>query len=669
LDFFTRQERSRRTTRLLVGAFLLSFAAIVIATTVTAAVVLRLYSGYGPSTGGGSVVEWVSARAGLLAIVACGTLAFMLLASLYRTASLARGGGQVARLLGASEITDPTDLLRKRLLNVVEEMSIAAGLPVPEVYVLEQENGINAFAAGLTPSDAAIAVTRGALEQLDRAELQGVVAHEISHIVNGDMRLNQQLIGLSFGILVLSLIGRWLLRAARFGRRGRNSGGTAAAIGLGAALSLIGAIGLLASRLIKAGVSRQRELLADASAVQFTRESSALASALKKIGGHTSRFTSVDSEEVAHMLFERGSRAFTGWFATHPPLIERIRLLDPSFDAADFPAPATAGLDAGAAHERMSEPAGRVARIAAEAVAPPAAAGPPVDMPPADGSADAAAELLEHAGDIESPALAAGLRAAMPEELYHAAHSRDSVWLLVLALALSPDDPPRTQQLAVLDTRLGPLRTRRCASLRAELERLDPRLRIPLLELAMPALKQRPTEQIDFLVDLVERLTRLDGEPRLADYVLLRMLAAYLSDLPESRPMRMPRGRASARDALAALLAAVAAYGHDRSGDALAAYRAGLAALGADAAPPHEPDFESAELKDFSKLDAALARLKRLPPRGKRTVLQAVLATIRHDRRVEIGEIELFRAIAASLGCPIPPTAGIAPTMRCGSRG
>jgi len=171
-----------------------------------------------------------------------------------------------------------------RLVNVVEEIALASGVPVPEIFVLEHEAGINAFAAGMSHSNAAITVTRGALERLDRAELQGVIAHEFSHVLNGDMRLNQQLIGLSFGILVLSLIGRWLLRSARYARpsRGKNSGGVAAALAIGIALVVIGAIGVFCSRLIKAAVSRQREELADASAVQFTREPQGLAGALKK---------------------------------------------------------------------------------------------------------------------------------------------------------------------------------------------------------------------------------------------------------------------------------------------------------------------------------------------------------------------------------------------------
>src|SRR5262245_55972717 len=343
----------------------------------------------------------------------------MVLASGYRTAQLARGGGQVALSLGGTRVTgDGNDPLERRLVNVVEEMALASGLPVPEIYVLEHEAGINAFAAGRTGADAAIAVTRGALERLTRSELQGVIAHEFSHILNGDMRLNQQLIGLSFGILVLSLIGRWIFRSMRFTRvsRGRNNGGgIAAALAIAVALMIIGGIGVLLSRLIKAGVSRQRERLADASAVQFTREPEGLAGALKKIGGYSAAIESVDTEEVAHMLFEGRSSAFSGWFATHPPLLERIRALEPSFDPRGLPTSV----------EPLPVPA---TAAAAEHGAAPGLVSP--------GAPRASASPLERAGEIAAPAGRA-LHEAIPDELHHAARSREGSLLLIVALALS----------------------------------------------------------------------------------------------------------------------------------------------------------------------------------------------------------------------------------------
>jgi Zn-dependent protease with chaperone function len=343
VNFFARQEQSRRTSRALVAAFLLAFVVVALATTIVVTAVFRMYTENNSLfLGTDSWQQWIDGHGGLVLLLALGTFGLMVVASLYRAATLARGGGHVAQMLGGTLVTgEGNDPLERRLVNVVEEMALASGLPVPAIYILEQEAGINAFAAGLTSANAAIAVTRGALEHLERAELQGVIAHEFSHILNGDMRLNQQLIGLSFGILVLSLAGRWLLRSVRYtggGRRGRNGGGIAAALAIGFALVVIGGIGVFLSRLIKAGVSRQRERLADASAVQFTREPEGLAGALKKIGGYSARIVSVDTEEVAHMLFEHGAGPFGGWLATHPPLLERIRTLEPGFDTRDLPA-------------------------------------------------------------------------------------------------------------------------------------------------------------------------------------------------------------------------------------------------------------------------------------------------------------------------------------------
>ena len=245
MDFFARQEVSRRTSRVLVGVFLLAFVLVALATTIVVAAALRLYTENNSLfLGTESWSQWLDANGGLVIGVAVASFGLMVVASAFRAAQLSRGGGHVARSLGGTRVTgDGNDALERRLVNVVEEIALAAGLPVPEIYVLEQESAINAFAAGRTGADAAVAVTRGALERLTRSELQGVIAHEFSHILNGDMRLNQQLIGLSFGILVLSLIGRWLLRSMRFARvsRGRNKGGgVAAAVVIAIALIIIG---------------------------------------------------------------------------------------------------------------------------------------------------------------------------------------------------------------------------------------------------------------------------------------------------------------------------------------------------------------------------------------------------------------------------------------------
>jgi hypothetical protein len=403
--------------------------------------------------------------------------------------------------------------------------------------------------------------------------------------LNGDMRLNQQLIGLSFGILVLSLVGRWLLRSARYaggGRRSRNGGGVAAALAIGLALVVIGGIGVLLSRLIKAGVSRQRERLADASAVQFTREPEGLAGALKKIGGYSARIVSADTEEVAHMLFERGTRPLSGWLATHPPLLERIHALEPSFDPRDLPTPSPHPPEARAADTTHGTSAAGFVAAAVPTASP-----------------------LERAGEIAAPAGRA-LRKAVPEELYHATRSRDSSLLVIVALALSVDEPTRRQQLALVEQQLGAARAVVARRLFDELDPAGAELRLPVLELTLPTLRQRPREQLTYVSELLARIQALEKTPRLFDFVLLRVLKAYLRDLPNAGTAA-PREKRSldSRAAVRTLLANVAAFGNAHTDSARAAYEAGLASVGwrteAD-----DPTFEPlGAARDLSHLDAA----------------------------------------------------------------
>ncbi|WP_208020786.1 M48 family metallopeptidase [Verrucosispora sioxanthis] len=329
MNFFERQRQVRRLSTRLVLLFVLAVVGIVVVVNVAALVAFN------------ATTADPGQLAGFIAMVTVATLAAIGLAALVRTLALRGGGGKVARELGGVPVpANTTDPELRRLRNVVEEMALASGVPVPEVYVLPEETAINAFAAGWTPSDAAVAVTRGALQRLNRDELQGVIAHEFSHVVNGDMRLNIRLMGLLFGILFLTVIGRGLARAGVIGggrSRGNNSGGSAAPLALvGLALLVAGYVGVLAGRLIQASVSRQREYLADASAVQYTRQTRGIAGALKKIGGLSdgSELKSPKRDEVGHMLF--GEAARTSWFATHPPLADRIRALEPSFDPAEL---------------------------------------------------------------------------------------------------------------------------------------------------------------------------------------------------------------------------------------------------------------------------------------------------------------------------------------------
>jgi Zn-dependent protease with chaperone function len=637
VDFFARQEQSRRNTRVLIILFALAVLATVVAVTLVAAVLFAVYRQ--PYEASNTMpmppVDWLAANAELLLLVAAVTAAFIALTSLYRIVSLGSGGGRVARLLGGTEVSpSTTDPLERRLVNVVEEMAIASGIPVPEVFLLEQESGINAFAAGLAPTDAAIAVTRGALDRLSRAELQGVVAHEFSHILNGDMRLNQKLMGFSFGILALSMTGRWLLRSMRFQRRGRSNGAGFIVIAIGIALAIIGAIGLFFSRLIKAGVSRQRELLADASAVQFTRDREGLAGALKKIGGYGGSIEARNGEEVAHMLFTRGARAFRGWFATHPPLDARIQALDPSFVPGDYPTVDDVLPRGDVADES-------VVRLGPTSPAPPAS--------------DAA--IVDRVGQIASHQTAAALLVTVPESIDHAAHSRDLSLLLILALGLSRNDATQQAQLDLLTRQLGTRRADKCRALAADLGRLGDRYRLPVLELTIPALRQRPAEQLEFVIELLQRIVDMSTDARLFDFVLVRVLRSYLRNAGEGQPaLAAARPMRSARDAARTLLRCVAAFGNDEPDAALAAYRAGIGELFVKPTREPEPDFAPIEdARKLDTLDAALARLDRLRPTLKQRLLMSVVACIHSDRRITVDEIELTRGIAASLGCPMPP--------------
>ena len=322
MDFFTQQEKSRKKTGLLVF-FFITAVVLIIAALYAVITAILFYNKM--------VID--PFQPVLLLCVAGGTLAIVIGGSLFKTSQLRRGGAAVAKMLGARPVArDTRDLKEKQFLNVVEEMAIASGVTVPDAYVLD-EQGINAFAAGWGTSDAAVCVTTGCLNFLTRDELQGVIAHEFSHVLNGDMRLNIRLMGLIFGILVIAQIGYFILRGSSRGRvrissgRGKSGSGAAVIFLVALALMCIGYIGVFFGNLIMAAVSRAREFLADASAVQFTRNPSGIAGALKKIGGLAdgSLIHHPNAAQASHMFFANGISSFwSNMFATHPPLAKRV---------------------------------------------------------------------------------------------------------------------------------------------------------------------------------------------------------------------------------------------------------------------------------------------------------------------------------------------------------
>lgn len=639
MDFFDAQDNARRVSRRLVLVYLLATVLIVAGVALIAAVALWNLQGarYPLSVG-----SFLHEQAGVIAGVAVLTSLLIAGATFYKIARLSSGGGRVARDLGGTLVApDVRDPLRRRLRNVVEEMAIASGVPVPDIYVLEAESGINAFAAGYAPGDAAIAVTRGALELLDRNELQGVIGHEFSHILNGDMRLNIRLMGILFGIMVLGLIGRMILRGNRHvsvgSRRGR---GAPVVLLIGLGLTIIGWTGVLLARLIKASVSRQREFLADASAVQFTRQTEGIANALKKIGGYQrgSAITAADPEEVAHMLFGSGSR-LRGAFATHPPLAERILALDPSFSEADYPVvdPRDRGDVQDAAGLTADED--RITSALAEG-----------------GRRYLADDIVDTVGQPaqEHVLYAAGIRRSIPHDLYDAAHSPDRAWLLTIALLLDRGGDHYDRQLSLCRDRLGEDRSRVIERLYRELVRVGPEFRLPLLEIAFPALKNRPLPELSFLLDLCRRLVETDGNVDLYEFCFLRIVSVNLAEAtqPAASLARRRLPRDQVRRAAIELLAILADYGAGTAEAGGAAFDAGIATLPAWAAAFR---FEPPGPGSVDRLDRILDTLLTLNGAGRRMLLRAVSAVALHDRALNVSEAELIRAVCATLGLPLPP--------------
>lgn len=632
MDFFARQEKARRATRWLVVWFALAVVLIVVAVyLVSALIFLR---GHHPAGGG---PWWWNEKLALW--TAGGTLAVIGGGCAFKMIELSRGGAVVATSLGGRLVSpQTTDPAERRLLNVIEEMAIASGVPVPDVYLLDAEEGINAFAAGLSPADAVIGVTRGCLRALDRDELQGVIAHEFSHILNGDMRLNLRLIGWLNGILSLAILGYYLLRLGGVsGARSRGNRRDANWLPLlGLALLVIGGIGVFFARLIKSAVSRQREYLADAAAVQFTRNPTGLVGALKKIGGWLvgSRILSPAAEQASHMFFGNGLKPslFEGLFSTHPPLVERIRVWEPNFDG-QFPLVTPAEWKS--TPPTPKKPPSRPVRTAG----------------PMQGVV-AAAAALAHAGAPRSVHLrrAAELLDQLPAPLLEA--TRDPLGACALAYSLllaRADDTLAEVQWLALPAGMEPEVRRLLPQVRA----LPTSHRLPLLELCLPALRQMSPAQFDQFEATLRKLIEADAQIDLFEYALLKMVRRHLTPVfrpGRRRPIQIYSLHGVRREC-ADLLAAMAWAGQSEPQAVQGAYEAGLAVLGWNASKFPLPS-NKAQL--LPKADAALDRMAELAMPLRAKVLEACLQTAAKDGFLAEREAELLRAVADALECPLP---------------
>ena len=632
-DFFSHQEQARRNTTILVVLLLTAVTLIILA--VYAAVTLGFFFGQlflnqltVNSFWDESRFVWTMA---ITLTLVCG-------GSLYRSNQLRQGGGAaVAEMMGAERVPVATDNpLLRRLLNVVEEMAIASGTPVPPVYLMQQ-SGINAFAAGFSSSDAVIAVTRGATELLSRDQLQAVMAHEFSHILNGDTLLKMRLMGLLYGITLISDAGILMMTARNsvaYSRSERSS--HPALIVIGFMIFMVGTIGAVFADMIKRAVSRQREFLADAAAVQFTRNPSGLAGALKTIGGYKggSRINHAASQQTSHFFFGNAVKSWENkdWWATHPPLIERVRRLEPRF-SGDFEPLDSASRSASVMHEAVSAFGG-----CEEASVVPVA------------SVDAVMASIGNPGVAELQH-AQVLLTRIPQRLSDFAHDPFTARATMYALLLDGPAKIRTAQLEQLQKEADANVFREMlVEIQPVVAKLEPDLKLPLLEMMLPALKSLSKSQFDTFRSCIRTLIRADQQIGLFEYMMQRMLLRHLYPaFLKTRPMTIHFDAAGElTDEGAAILTILIEKGsHAEPGRVFeAAMR-----IFSDGSQPAMPNL-SHDL--IPVLDEALRKAERASPAIKRGLLKACVYTVLEDGKTATQEVELLRTIADALDAPMP---------------
>jgi len=647
MNFFEQQDLAQRNTKRLV---LLFFAAVVslilLATFLLSAVLGYLQQGstvYLYESQGGfwqNILHTFSWE--MLGVVCVIVAMVVLLGSAYKTIQLRSGGKAVAEAMGGKLISlHAADADEKKVLNVVEEMAIASGTPVPPVYIIE-DDAINAFAAGHNPQDAVIGITRGCIRLLTRDELQGVIAHEFSHIFHGDMRLNIRLVALLHGILLLGLIGYYLVRSAGYRSMSRSSrnNSPAALMGIGVALIVIGYSGTFFGNLIKAAVSRQREFLADASAVQFTRNPEGIAGALKKIGGYASgsKIESAHAAEFSHMYFSQGvSTAFNALMATHPPLNERIKRVQPNWDGK-FPQVEVTLADA-------------VRSATQKAAEPTASQLHPETQANFSASASAIDSSVNNIGQPTAAHLAYAHAALnkLSNELREAARDPFSARALIYGLLRDKKKTTQEKQWQSVRKHLNANEAASVQKLMNQTMELDEDLRLPLLELTLPALKQLSPEQHENFKSILDALIHADNKVNLMEWSLRRIVIHHIEGHPTPK-LKHPQQLRELRDECQLLLSFLAYAGGQTEAAVKAAFESATSYLRLSTLT-----LLPKSMIKISLLDNALDRLHLMKPLQKPLLLKAMSQCIMHDEKVSIAEAELFRAVADGLDCPIPP--------------
>ena len=646
MDFFAQQDLARRNTRLLVSFFLLAVLLLVLLTNAALAAFLFFsqdYNIYGGSREGlaGFMSYFSWARFGTIGLTIAATVALVVLC---KWAQLSTGGKAVAESMGGTRIVPQSlDAAERRCLNVVEEMALAANMPVPPVYVLNGERGINAFAAGITPADAVVTVTRGTIEHLKRHELQGVIAHEFSHILNGDMRLNIRLAAMLKGITFIGDIGHFLMRSSnrvRSGASARNGKAEAALPVLGLALWLLGWLGGLAAGFIKAAISRQKEYLADASAVQFTRSADGIGDALKVIGGyipgtlvHAARAT-----EMSHIFFAQIEHRLWQVFATHPPLQERIMRVDPRWDGqyikrkpVHYP---TQSSSPGAAEVGV----GRAALVAA-AMATALAAETADEGRSADADFEPGPDQLEQQTAVSQD---------IPLVLVQ--HSREPLGAhaLVYSLLIGEGKALRQSQLNIItSTGISGLDTL-VNTLYPGVQSLGVPRRLPLLEMCLPALKSMSPAQYSSFKSILVQLIRADQRTQLHEWCLFQLVRHYLdAEFFHVKPSRPRYG--ALQQVTAPLQMVLSVLAHESSGVSQDAFR-----LGADTLGFTDMTLLPREQCNVAAFSRAVHELANCYPLLKPRLLKAMTLAASSDGQLSPVEREIIASMAAVMDCPVP---------------
>ena len=661
MDFFERQHQAKKKTGYLVFLFGVAVLLISLLNFLIIAAVIPFVD---------EERNFSTLQDPMLAMsVMLGTFVVISLAGLYRKSQLSDGGSSIASMMGGRLVnmasTDPDE---QKLMNVVEEMAIASSVPMPEVFVMSEEKAINAFAAGYTVDDAVIGVTDGCMRRLSRDELQGVIAHEFSHILNQDMRLNLRLVAVVFGLFVLSQLGRLMMRigfnsSGNRSSRSRDEGSGMAVIGIaGLGIMVTGGLGILMGNLIKSAVSRQREYLADSSAVQYTRNPGGLAGALKKIGAMAtgSRLLTPHAEEASHMFFGNGMRE--SWFsfaATHPPLLNRILLLEPSFDG-DF-----SGVKFEERRSSAAKPDSKARRTQAGIPIPGVGdalgqALPPVIMGLAAAGQVQVGSAAAVADSIGNPTqqhidFAAALLASLPEAVRTAAHDTHDACALVFALLLDPKDGPvQKKQLGQVDKLFGEQMAKATLKLSADVASLDPRAKLPVADLAVGSLRRMAKDQFERFNKLLESLVAADEKIDLFEFSLSKLVIRHLEPhfvKQQKKPARYYSLKKLSHEC-SVLISSLACTAGSNDETIQTAYAAGASHLDATRLT-QLPDVDCG----LQELDQALVTLDGVSINLKRKLIEAAAATVSADGYLQIQEAELLRAISDSLGCPMPPLA------------